>query len=67
MQKTNTIINTRTIYSFRIKNLLELKGFKPILETNNPVKEGYKCWIFESTPAFEEAFIEIAGRRDYNG
>jgi len=65
MQNTN--INTRIIYSFRIKNLLELRGFKPLLETNNPKVNNYKCWVFEATPAFEQAFIEIAGREDYNG
>ena len=65
MQKTN--INTRIIYSFRIKNLLELRGFKPLLQTNNPKTNKYKCWIFEATPAFEKAFLEIAGREDYNG
>ena len=61
------ITNTRTIYSFRIKNLLELRGFKPVLETENPRIEGYKCWVFEATPAFEQAFVEIAGKEDYNG
>ena len=61
------ITDTRTIYSFRIKNLLELRGFKPVLETNNPRIEGYKCWVFEASPAFEQAFIEVAGREDYHG
>lgn len=61
------ITDVRTIYSFRIKNLLELRGFKPLLETDNPRMRGYKCWVFESTPAFEEAFVEIAGKEDYDG
>lgn len=61
------ITNTRTIYSFRIKNLLELRGFKPILETNNPRIEGYKCWVFEASPAFEQAFVEVAGKEGYHG
>lgn len=61
------ITDTRTIYSFRIKNLLELRGFKPVLETNNPRVEGYKCWVFEASPAFEQAFVEVAGREDYHG
>lgn len=61
------ITDTRTIYSFRIKNLLELRGFKPILETNNPRIEGYKCWVFEASPAFEQAFVEVAGKEDYHG
>lgn len=61
------ITDTRTIYSFRIKNLLELRGFKPVLETNNPRIEGYKCWVFEASPAFEQAFVEVAGKEDYHG
>ena len=61
------ITDTRTIYSFRIKNLLELRGFKPVLETNNPRIEGYKCWVFEASPAFEQAFVEVAGKEGYNG
>jgi len=60
MQKTNT----KMIYSFRIKTLLELKGFKPILETDNPKYQGYKCWMFEATPAFLEAFEEVAFRKE---
>ena len=61
------ITDTRTIYSFRIKNLLELRGFKPVLETNNPRIDGYKCWIFEASPAFEQAFVEVAGKEGYHG
>ena len=61
MQKTN--INTKMIYSFRIKNLLELKGFKPILETINPTNDKYKCWMFEATPAFLIAFEEVAFKK----
>jgi hypothetical protein len=33
----------KTVYSFRVKSLLEIRGFKPILETDNPMKEGFKC------------------------
>ena len=56
--------DTKVVYSFRIKTLLELRGFKPLLETNNPKYEGYKCWVFEASPAFEEAFIEVAGKKE---
>lgn len=63
MQKTKT----KVVYSFRIKNLLELKGFKPILETDNPRYNGYKCWLFEATPAFLQAFVEVAGKEEKNG
>lgn len=59
--------NTKTIYSFKIKNMLEMRGLKPLLETNNPRYEGLKCWVFEASPAFWQAFLEIAGREDYHG
>ena len=58
---------TKIIYSFKLKNILEMKGFKPLLETDNPRYEGLKCWVFEATPAFMTAFIEVAGREDYHG
>ena len=61
------ITDTRTIYSFRIKNLLEIRGFKPVLETDNPKYEGLKCWVFEATPAFNAAFVEVAGKEGYHG
>lgn len=61
MQNTNS--NLKTVYSFRIKNLLEIRGFKPILETDNPKVEGYKCWIFEETPAFLEVFEEVVSKK----
>lgn len=51
--------DVKVIYSFKIKNMLELLGFKPLLETNNPKNEKYKCWLFEATPALLEAFDKI--------
>lgn len=65
MSNSNKI---KTVYSFRVKNLLEVRGFKPILETDNPMKEGFKCQVFEASPAFKEAFEEIAfGKEANNG
>ena len=58
----------KTVYSFRVKSLLELRGFKPILETDNPMKKGFKCQVFEASSAFLEAFEEIAfGKEAKNG
>jgi len=57
MPKTNT--NIKIVYSFRIKNLLLLNGIKPLAEVNNPVKEGYKCWIFENDDFFQKTFNRI--------
>ena len=56
--------DTKIIYSFRIKNLLEIQGFKPILETNNPYKSGFKCWIFEATPDLLKAFDELLRKEE---
>ena len=67
MSKTNTNADIQVIYSFRIKTLLGLRGFQPISETENPKDSRYKCWVFEASPAFLEAFIELAGKEGYHG
>ena len=58
---------TKIVYSFKIKNMLEMKGLKPLLETDNPRYKGLKCWVFEASPAFWQAFVEVAGKEGYNG
>lgn len=52
----------KMIYSFRIKTLLEMEGFIPIFETENPKNKKYKCWVYKATPAFDRAFLAIAGK-----
>lgn len=51
--------NYKMIYSLRIRNLLAVMGFTYIKEVDNPQKEGFKCWLYEETPAFLEAFDRI--------
>ena len=53
------INEVQEVYSFRVKNLLVLQGFEPIMEVDSPKKAGFKCWIFEATPAFLDAFEGI--------
>ena len=59
--------DVKIIYSFKIKNMLELQGFKPLLETDNPRKKNYKCWLFEASPALLEAFDRILREEGHNG
>ena len=49
----------KVVYSLRVKNLLTLLGFNYLLDVNNPQKEGFKCWIYEVSPAFNKAFDDI--------
>lgn len=53
------IPNIKTVYSLRVKNLLTILGFDYLQEVDNPQKEGFKCWIYEASPAFNEAFDAI--------
>lgn len=53
------IPNIKVVYSLRVKNLLTLMGFSYLQEVDNPQKEGFKCWIYEASPAFIEAFDAI--------
>ena len=49
----------KMVYSLRVRNLLAAKGIMYIQEVSNPLKEGFKCWLYEETPAFLEAFDQI--------
>ena len=59
--------STKIIFSRRIKDLLVEKGFQPIRRFEDVKHPGFWVWEFEISPTFEQAFIEVAGRRDYNG
>lgn len=52
----------KTIYTLHIQQELKKLGFEPILENDNINKPGFKCWVYEATPAFLAAFEEIANR-----
>jgi hypothetical protein len=61
------IPKTKTVYSFRIHTKLMLMGFKPLLEMDNPKKTEFKCWVYEASPAFFEAFDLIMKEVKANG
>ena len=56
--------NIKVIYSFRLKNLLEIMGFHFLLETDNPKKPEFKCWVYEATPAFMEAYDKLLSEKE---
>ena len=47
------------VYSLRVRIALRDKGFEPIFEENTVYKPGLKCWAYQNTPEFEQAFSEI--------
>lgn len=56
--------NYKTIFSLRIRLALRDVGFEPIMESDNPYKEGLKCWVYEETPDFQAAFDAIMKEAD---
>lgn len=54
-------VKFKTIFSLRIKIELSKRGFEPVLENDNVNKPGFKCWIYEITPEFDECLDEIMG------
>jgi len=58
------IDNIQIVYSFKVRTKLELMGFSPIGEIPNPKANQYKCWIYEATPAFLEAFKEVTYKKE---
>ena len=53
------MLKLKMVYSLRIRNILSVMGFDYIKEVDNPQKEGFKCWLYEATPAFLKAFDAI--------
>lgn len=53
----------KTIFSLRTKLELDRLGFVPVTETDNREKEGYKCWIYELTPALSDVLDNLWGGR----
>lgn len=49
----------KTIYTLKIKQELKKLGFEPILEKDNPKKPTFKCWVYEWTPEFIDAFTSV--------
>ena len=60
--------STKIIFSRRIKDLLIGKGFEPIRRFEDVKRPGFWIWEFQATPAFLEAFEEVAFRKEgHNG
>ena len=57
----------KRIYSLRINQELKKLGFEPILEADNINKPGFKCWVYETSSAFLEAFDKILREEGHNG
>ena len=53
-------VKYKTIYTLYIKQELKKRGFEPVWENDNINKPGFKCWVYEATPAFLAAFTEVA-------
>ena len=47
------------MYSLRVRIALRDKGFEPIFEEDNIYKPGLRCWAYQSTSEFYEAFSEV--------
>lgn len=66
MAKVKSQKRFKCIYSLWVKEELKDLGFEPITEKDNINKPGFKCWVYEETPAFMAEFVKIAGREDYH-
>lgn len=56
----------KKIFTLKIMRKLKEMGFEPILETDNLRKPGFKCWVYEASPAFYEAFAEVVKKGGNN-
>lgn len=56
--------STKIIFSRRIKDLLVDRGFEPIRRFEDVKRPGFWVWEFQATPAFLEAFEEVAFRKE---
>lgn len=54
----------KTIYTLHIQQELKKLGFEPVLENDNINKPGFKCWVYEATPAFLAAFTKVARKKE---
>jgi hypothetical protein len=51
----------KTVFSLRLRAALREEGIEPILEMDNFSKKGFKCWIYEYTEQFAQAFERLMG------
>ena len=59
--------NIRVIFSRRVKEELVQRGFKPERQVQNMKKPDFFAWEFIRTPAFDAAFVEVAGKEEFDG
>lgn len=59
--------NVKIIFSRRVKEELVQRGFEVKRQVQNMKKPEFFAWEFERTPAFDVAFVEIAGKEEFNG
>ena len=52
---------TRIIYSLRVHLGLKRLGFEPVETLPNYQREGFVCWVYEVSPAFQEALDSLLG------
>ena len=50
---------TKIVYTLNFRLALKKKGFEPVFEIPNPRKPEFMAWVYERTPAFDEAYEEI--------
>lgn len=53
-------MKTFTVYTRRIALELRKQGFKILSVGINETNPYYNVWIFEDTPDFKEAFLQLA-------
>lgn len=51
----------KTVFSLRLRGALREEGIEPVLEMDNFRKPGFKCWMYERTEEFEQAFERLMG------
>lgn len=55
--------SVKLIFSRRVKDELVERGFIPVRKREDVKHEGFYIWEFEVSPAFLEAFEEIAFKK----
>lgn len=53
--------NYKTVFSLRLRAALREEGIEPVLEMDNSSKKGFKCWVYEYTEQFAQAFERLVG------
>lgn len=57
-------MKTKIIYTQALTIALFERGFEPIEMKQNPVRPEFNCWVFEDTPALQEALSQIMAERN---